>query len=49
MHQSPDQLGSCTECGASVFEVDVLVTYETDDGRQYYAECPDCRAVVHPE
>ncbi|WP_164471640.1 DUF7837 family putative zinc-binding protein [Halosimplex salinum] len=48
MQRSPDPLGSCTECGTSLFDVDVLVAYETDDEREYYAECPDCRTVVHP-
>ncbi|WP_436927591.1 DUF7837 family putative zinc-binding protein [Halosimplex amylolyticum] len=49
MQQSPDRIGRCQECGSALFGVPVLVEYETDDGLNYYAECPDCETVVHPE
>jgi len=48
MQQTPDPLGSCTECGARLFDAHVLVEYEAEGQSRYYAECPDCQTVVHP-
>lgn len=43
-----DILGSCPDCGANITVGYELITYETPDGVRRYAECPDCRDVVHP-
>jgi len=48
MQRNQDTLGSCPECGEQLFPVHVLVEYETDEGVQYYAECPGCQTVVNP-
>jgi len=49
MHQRSDLLGSCPECTATLHQQDVLVEYDADTNTRYYAECPDCETVVHPE
>jgi len=41
-------LGVCPECRADILSTAVLIEYETTDGPALYAECPDCRRVVHP-
>lgn len=42
-------LGSCPDCGSAIPARRVLIEYETTDGRPaMYAECPDCRDIVHP-
>jgi hypothetical protein len=42
-------LGSCPDCGSAIPARRVLIEYETADGRPaMYAECPDCRDIVHP-
>jgi hypothetical protein len=46
---SPDRtLGHCPDCATEIPLDLVIIEYETDDGRESYAECPDCREVVHP-
>ena len=41
--------GQCPDCGSAIPTRRVLIEYETADGRPaMYAECPDCREIVHP-
>ena len=42
-------LGVCPYCGSELREVHLLIEYETGDGPDAFAECPDCAEVVHPE
>ncbi|MDY6819911.1 MAG: hypothetical protein SVG88_14720 [Halobacteriales archaeon] len=46
---TPSMLGRCPDCQTSIPEARLLIEYETADGTAVYAECPDCRDVVHPE
>ncbi len=47
---SADQsVDSCPHCGTRIPETQVLIEYETVDGRKRYSECPQCLEVVHPE
>lgn len=49
-HRSQDVLGTCPDCGREITGFDVLIEYETSDGRaRSWAECPGCASVVHPE
>ncbi|MFB6299361.1 MAG: hypothetical protein ABEH65_03800 [Halobacteriales archaeon] len=41
-------LGTCPRCEASIPPGHTLIEYETTEGSAVYAECPDCRDVVHP-
>ncbi|MFB6085814.1 MAG: hypothetical protein ABEJ84_03250 [Halodesulfurarchaeum sp.] len=41
--------GRCPNCGESIDDRDVLISYELPSGTEYYAECPSCLEVVHPE
>jgi hypothetical protein len=41
--------GNCPDCDAALLGADVLIQYETRTGQErLFAECPDCRSVVHP-
>ncbi len=42
------ELGICPHCDAAIPTTRVLIEYETGDGTSTYAECPECRDVVHP-
>lgn len=48
MHTTTDALGSCPNCDAAIPTTRVLIEYETTDGAAMFADCPDCRKVVHP-
>lgn len=42
-------LGECPDCGSTIPASGLLIEYDTaDGGAAMYAECPACRAVVHP-
>jgi len=43
-----ERLGHCPRCGEELGTVDVLISYEADDGQHHWADCPGCRDVVHP-
>ncbi|SDZ94779.1 hypothetical protein SAMN04488065_1373 [Haloplanus vescus] len=45
--QSPT-LGDCPNCHTDISRHSLLIEYDTTDGPAAYAECPDCRDVVHP-
>lgn len=46
---SPPVLGTCPQCHTEIASFDVLIEYETaDEQPAVWAECPDCREVVHP-
>lgn len=48
--RTPPTLGHCPDCTAEIASYDVLIEYETEDGQPaIWAECPECREVVHPE
>lgn len=48
--RTPPTLGHCPDCAAEIASYDVLIEYKTDDGQPaVWAECPECREVVHPE
>ncbi|WP_436922899.1 DUF7837 family putative zinc-binding protein [Halosimplex amylolyticum] len=43
------RLGVCPVCDEDLLARHVLIRYETESGdREAWAECPDCRGVVHP-
>jgi len=43
-------LGQCPNCGTEIPTHSVLIEYESEDGQPaLWAECPECREVVHPE
>lgn len=42
-------LGVCPVCERAIPPTQLLIEYETADGTRIYAECPECRDVVHPE
>jgi len=53
MGTAPDRssggsLGRCPDCETEIPRAGVIIEYETGDGTEAYAECPDCRDVVHP-
>jgi DNA-directed RNA polymerase subunit RPC12/RpoP len=43
------QLGTCSRCGEKIFDRHVLITYEGDDGRRRWADCPSCGEIIAPE
>lgn len=45
----PGSPGECPDCASPITGADVLIEYETGDGGyRTFAECPQCRDVVHP-
>lgn len=47
--RKPPVLGTCPFRAGEIASYDVLIEYETAEGRPaVHAECPDCREVVHP-
>ena len=42
-------LGDCPYCRTELRSAHLLIEYETRDGPDAFAECPDCDEVVHPE
>jgi hypothetical protein len=47
--QEPAVAGECPNCTHWIPAVDVLIEYETSDGRsRLFADCPGCEDVVHP-
>jgi hypothetical protein len=46
IHEST--LGVCPRCDSQIPAQGLLIEYETVDGSAMYAECPNCRDVVHP-
>lgn len=43
-------LGSCPRCQERIPTGYLLIEYQTSRGwTQMFAECPGCRAVVHPQ
>jgi uncharacterized C2H2 Zn-finger protein len=49
MTPNTSTLGRCPRCGAEITPGAVLITYDTDDGTNAFAECPECASVVDPE
>lgn len=46
----PPRLGICPFCHADIASYDVLIEYETSDGTpEVWAECSNCREVIHPK
>lgn len=41
-------LGDCPNCGSEISHGYLLIEYETGQGSDRFAECPDCLDVVHP-
>lgn len=41
-------LGTCPNCGEPIARDYLLIEYESDGRPAEFAECPDCRRVVHP-
>ncbi|USZ68817.1 hypothetical protein NGM10_03555 [Halorussus salilacus] len=41
-------LGCCPNCGRAITRDYLLIEYESDGCPAKFAECPDCRDVVHP-
>lgn len=42
-------LGACPHCEAVIPATGLLIEYETEAGRDLFAECPECEVVVTPE
>ncbi|WP_435153912.1 hypothetical protein [Haladaptatus sp. DFWS20] len=42
------RLGVCPNCDGSITCGYLLIEYETENGVERFAECPDCRDIVHP-
>ncbi|WP_168216066.1 DUF7837 family putative zinc-binding protein [Halorussus marinus] len=40
--------GQCPNCHGSITRDYVLIEYESEGRPAAFAECPDCRDVVHP-
>ena len=49
MSRQTSILGRCPNCGEPLDEHDVLISYERETDTEYYAECPNCLDVVHPD
>lgn len=41
-------LGHCPTCGAEITRDFLLIEYESEGRPARFAECPDCRNIVHP-
>lgn len=41
-------VGRCPRCDEPIPRGRLLIEYETREGPDAFAECPDCRDVVHP-
>lgn len=48
MGTANSEIGRCPACGGAIPTYNILISYESDDGEQHYAECPECDEVVHP-
>ncbi|WP_456071279.1 DUF7837 family putative zinc-binding protein [Haladaptatus caseinilyticus] len=42
------RLGVCPNCDDSITNGYLLIEYETESGLERFAECPNCREIVHP-
>lgn len=42
-------LGTCPRCESTIPTGRLLIEYETDSGRDLFAECPGCEVVVTPD
>lgn len=42
-------LGRCPHCEAGIPTGRLLIEYETEAGRDLFAECPECGVVVTPD
>lgn len=42
-------LGACPHCETGIPATGLLIEYETEAGRDLFAECPECEVVVTPE
>jgi RNase P subunit RPR2 len=43
-----DRLGRCPNCTTAIPKTRMLIRYQGGDGTRIFAECPECRDVVHP-
>lgn len=41
-------IGVCPECGSDIDAGRTLISYERQGERARYADCRNCRTVVHP-
>ncbi|WP_458187160.1 DUF7837 family putative zinc-binding protein [Haladaptatus sp. NG-WS-4] len=48
MATEPASLGMCPDCESDIPRGYVLIEYGTENGKERFAECPDCREIVHP-
>ncbi|WP_438267191.1 DUF7837 family putative zinc-binding protein [Halorussus gelatinilyticus] len=48
MAYEPQTVGRCPNCGESITRDYLLIEYESEGRPARFAECPDCRDVVHP-
>ena len=48
MSLDAEPLGHCPECGTEIARGFLLIEYESGGRPARFAECPDCRNVVHP-
>lgn len=47
MNEPIEPLGRCPDCGTSLSQIDLLIEYETSDGRLgRFLDCPECNDVV---
>lgn len=43
------ELGGCPHCGTRLGMGDVLISYTGTDQQRHWADCPNCREIVHPQ
>jgi len=48
MAYEPQTVGQCPNCDERIPRDYLLIEYESDGRPARFAECPDCRDVVHP-
>lgn len=48
MSETQETLGDCPHCETSIPGSRLLIEYDSSDGPDLFAECPECEAVVTP-
>ena len=48
MSETQETLGDCPDCEAAIPTSKLLIEYESSDGPDRFAECPECGGVVSP-
>lgn len=48
MSETQETLGDCPDCDVSIPMSQLLIEYESSEGPDLFAECPECGGVVSP-